>query len=48
MAAAELFAKDGVLYAMTPKSGHYKPKPTDLIAGLKDVIALVSRDINRG
>lgn len=37
MAAGELFAKDGVLYAMTPKSGHYKPKPEDLIAGLKEL-----------
>jgi hypothetical protein len=37
MAAGELFAKNGVLYAMTPKSGHYKPRAEDLIAGLKEL-----------
>lgn len=34
MAAGELYVKNGVLHAMTPKSGHYKPRQDDLIAGL--------------
>ena len=35
LAAGELYVKNGVLHAMTPKSGHYKPRQEDLIAGLK-------------
>lgn len=34
-AAGELFVKDGILLAVTPKSGHYKPTSEDLIKGLK-------------
>ena len=39
IAAGELYAKNGILHAMTPKSGHYKPRPTDLIAGLNSLRA---------
>ncbi|MBK9153955.1 MAG: hypothetical protein IPM25_07015 [Chloracidobacterium sp.] len=37
LAAGELFVKNGVLHAMTPKSGHYKPRQDDLINGLKEL-----------
>lgn len=34
IAAGELFVRDGRLYGMTPKSGHYKPTADDIINGL--------------
>ena len=35
IAAGELYVRNGILYAITPKSGHYKPRATDIINGLK-------------
>ena len=44
--AGELFVREGILYGMTPKSGHYKPRDQDMFDGLtnlRDQGAYISR-----